>query len=139
MNDAVRRTTPRGHDSTDRRINMRTLLNFVIDGLVLWAASKLFPQVVQIDGFGTLVLVTFLLAVVAVIVAALCVLVAAIGVAFDNTLWLIIGFIALLFSSVIAMTILSNNLNGFMVVGFWPKVLLSLVMYLFGLCIHKRE
>lgn len=118
---------------------MRTLLNFVIDGLILWAASKLFPQTVQIDGFGTLVLATLLLTVIAVIVGLLCVLVAAIGAACDNAIWLIIGFVALLFSGVIAMTILSNNLGGFNIIGFWPKVLLSLVMSLFELRSPNRD
>lgn len=112
---------------------MITLLNFVIDGFVLWAASKLFPQVVQIDGFGTLALATFLLTAIAVVVRLLCVFVEVIGAACDNVIWLIIGFVALLFSGVIAMTILSDNLEGFNIVGFWPKVLLSLVMYLLEL------
>ena len=66
---------------------------------------------------------------IAAIVGLLCALVAAIGVVYGNALWLIIGFVALLFSDVIAMTTLSNNLGGFNIIGFWPKVLLSLVMF----------
>ncbi|MBQ9018642.1 phage holin family protein [Candidatus Saccharibacteria bacterium] len=118
---------------------MRTLLNFVIDGLILWAASKLSPHTVQIDSFGTLVLATFLLTVIAVIVGLLCILIAEIGMACDNALWLIFGFVALLFSDVIAMAILSNSLGGFNIVGFWPKVLLSFVMFLFELSSPNRD
>ena len=112
---------------------MRTVLNLVISGFVLWAASRLFPATVQIDSMGTLVLTTILLWVVSLIIWLLCILVMGIGAIFENAIWVIIGFILLLFSEVIAMTILSNNLDGFMIVGFWPKVLLSICFSLFQL------
>ena len=118
---------------------MRTLLNFIIDGFILWTASKLFPQTVQIDGFGALVLTTFLLTIVTLVVGLLCILIMIIGAAFDNAIWSIVGFVALLFSSIIAMTVLSNNLGGFNIVGFWPKLLLSLAMSLFELCGPSKD
>ena len=112
---------------------MRTLLNLVIGGLVLWAASRLFPATVQIDGTRTLILATVLIWVVSLDIGLLCLLIMRIGAVFENWLWVIIGIILVLFSEVIAMTILSNHLNGFMVVGFWPKVLLSICFSLFRL------
>ena len=56
-----------------------------------------------------------------------------VGAVFENAIWTIIGLILLLFSEVIAMTILSDSLDGFMIVGFWPKVLLSICFFLFHL------
>ena len=112
---------------------MRAMLNIVINGFILWMASRLFPETVQIDGIGTLVLATFLLAIVTVAIVLLCMFVAVIGVACDNTAWFIVGFVASLFSCIIAMTILSNKLDGFMIVGLWPKVLLSICFSLFKL------
>ena len=112
---------------------MRTLLNLVIGGLVLWAASRLFPATVQIDGTGTLILATVLIWVVSFVIGLLCLLIMGIGAVLENWLWVIIGIILVLFSEVIAMTILSNHLNGFMIVGSWPKVLLSICFSLFHL------
>ena len=112
---------------------MRTILNLVIGGLVLWAASRLFPATVQINGTGTLILATVLIWVVSFAVALICILIAGIGAVFENWIWIIIGIILVFFSDIIAMTILSKNLDGFMVVGFWPKVLLSICFALFHL------
>ena len=109
------------------------ILNLIIDGLILWAASKIAPDVVQISGFGTLVLATILLTVVTVAVGLLCIGVAGIGVACDNVLWAIIGVVAVFFSGIIAMALLSSWLPGFAIIGFWPKVLISLCCSLFEL------
>lgn len=105
---------------------MRTLLNIVIRGFILWVASLLFPETFQINDMRTLVLATVLLWVVSLIIELLCALAMGAGIALDNVIIVICGLTLLLFSEVITMTILSNNLDGFMIVGFWPKVLLSI-------------
>ena len=112
---------------------MRTILNFIICGFILWIAAHFFPATVQIDSMGTLALATILIWVVGIVVGLLCLLMFGVGALFENIPWVIAGIILALFSDVIALTILSNNLSGFMVVGFWPKVLLSVCFTLFSL------
>ena len=79
------------------------------------------------------VLVVILLLVVRLITFALGILVIGLGVAYNSPLWIIIGFGVVFFANVIALTILSNNLNGFMVVGLWPKIILAVCFSLFKL------
>ena len=105
---------------------MRTLLNLAITGVILWIASSLFPATVQIDSIKTLALATFLIWIISSMIAFLCAFMAVIGMAFEKWVWVILSVIFIFFSEVIAMTILSNDLGGFMIVGFWPKVLLSI-------------
>ncbi len=112
---------------------MFVFMNLLIDGLILWAGSKLAPEVVQISGFGTLVLATILLTVVTYAVGFLCVAVAGIGMACNNVLWAIIGLVAIFFSNIIAMALLSSWLPGFAIIGFWPKALISICCSLFEL------
>ena len=115
------------------------ILNLIIDGLILWAASKIAPDVVQISGFGTLVLATILLTVVTALVGLICIAVAGIGVACDNVLWAIIGVVAVFFSSIIAMALLSSWLPGFAIIGFWPKALIAICCSLFELSKPKND
>ena len=102
------------------------ILNLIIDGLILWAGTKIAPDVVQIEGTGTLILATVLLTVITTVVALVCVAIMGIGAACENVTWTIIGLVAVFFSNVIAMWLLSMWLPGFAIVGFWPKVLISI-------------
>ena len=113
------------------------ILNLIIDGLILWAGTKIAPEVVQIDGFGTLVLVTILLTIVTALVALGCALTAGIGAACDNIVWTIIGVVAIFFSGIIAMSLLSNWLPGFNIVGFWPKAIIAICFSIFELSSKK--
>ena len=107
------------------------LINLVITGAILWAAAKWFPGCVQIKDFGTLVVATLLIWLATVVIILLCPIILLAGAATDNDIVLVVAFIAIcilfLFSQVIAITILSNMLDGFTVVGFWPKILISIV------------
>lgn len=118
---------------------MKSLLNFVLVGFILYVASCLFPETVQIDGFWTLVLATVLFEVVSLFIGVICIVAVAIGATFKNALWIIIGIIVLLFSEVITMYALSNFLDGFTIDGFWPKVLLSVCFVSLGLMFRKKR
>lgn len=118
---------------------MKSLLNFVLIGFILYVASCLFPETVQIDGFWTLVLATVLLEVVSLFIGVICIIAIAIGATAKDVLWIIIGLIASLFSRVITMYALSNFLDGFTIDGFWPKVLLSVCFTVLGLMLQKKR
>ena len=105
---------------------MRRILNFFITGLILFVANQLFPNVVQIDSLGTLILAAVLFWLIGIAVVIVCAVIMFVGLFFDNPLWVIVGFVAIFFIHVIALSILSATLSGFAVIGFWPKVLLSL-------------
>lgn len=112
---------------------MRRILNLFITGLILFVANWLFPDVVQVDGLGTLILAAVLFWLVGVVIAFVCTAVIVAGVLFENPLWVIVGFIAIFFIHVITLSILSATLGGFAVIGFWPKVLLSLAYSMLAL------
>lgn len=115
------------------------ILNLIIDGLILFAGSKIAPAVIQIDSTGTLIWATVLLTVVTTAVGLLCLAVAGIGVAFDNVAWMIIGVVAVFFSGIIALTLLSSWLPGFAVIGFWPKALICVACSVFELSRSKKD
>ena len=112
---------------------MRRILNFFITGLILFVANQLFPNVVQIDSLGTLILAAVLFWLIGIAVVIVCAVIMIVGLFFDNPLWVIVGFVAIFFIHVIALSILSATLSGFAVIGFWPKVLLSLAYSMLAL------
>lgn len=105
---------------------MKRILNFIIVGFILWIAAKFFPPYVQIDSFGVLVLATLLIWVIEVIIAVICVLILAAGVAIEDIFLILIALAVAIFAHVITFSVLSTNLAGFMVNGFWTKVVLSI-------------
>ncbi len=112
---------------------MRRILNFFITGLILFVANQLFPNVVRIDSLGTLILAAILFWLIGIAVVIVCAAIMFVGLFFDNPLWVIVGFVAIFFIHVIALSILSAALGGFAVIGFWPKVLLSLAYSMLAL------
>lgn len=110
-----------------------TVLNLFIDGLILWAGSQLAPGVIQISGIGTLILATILIWLISALVRGVSMLVTGVGITCDSIVWTGVGIIAVLFADILAMAILSNVLAGFMIVGFWPKVLLAICFSIFEL------
>lgn len=122
---------------------MRTIINLFLHGLILWAAWQLFPDTVQIDGFGTLVLVTLLLWVISLVIGLIAILIFGLSVligAGDGLAALISAIVGivlcfglLLFADVIGLDFLSHQVQGFMVVGFWPKVLLAILFSVFSI------
>lgn len=124
---------------------MRTAINLIIHGVIIWAAWQLFPEIVQIDSMRTLIIATLLLWLISLAIGIGCLLIMGAGFVLDSAAWVIIGliivFVMVIFADVIGMYILSGNLEGFAVAGFWPKVLLSLCLSLFstGSTKHERE
>ena len=102
------------------------ILNLIISGLILYGASRLFPTVVQFDSLGALVLATILIYIIASIVDLLCIAVAFVGASFGQWIWFLVVLLTIV-SPVVAVMVLSGHL-GFTVVGFWPKVLLSVCL-----------
>lgn len=104
---------------------MRILSNFLINGAILFCASWFLPEIVQIDGLETLIIVTLCFGIISVIYEAIG-YVFVVGGVFSFTLSLtIVGALMIAFSDILAMTYLSNHLEGFMVVGFLPKIILA--------------
>ena len=113
-------------------------MNLIIGGIILWIASKIFPRTVQIADFKTLVIAIVLLSVVTVLVAVLCYVIAIISALAGNFGTTLISIIAVLFANVIAMYIISDYLVGFNIVGFWPKVILSICFSAFYISKQKQ-
>lgn len=119
---------------------MRIIINLFLHGLVLWAAWQLFPDTVQIDGFGTLVLVTILLWVISLIIGLIAALLLGLstmiginGGLVTATVGIITCIGLLLFADIISLDFLSCHLAGFTIVGFWPKVLLAILLSVFSI------
>ena len=116
---------------------MKNIINLFLGGLVLWVAWQFFPAVVQIDSFGKLVLATLLLWVITLVIDLVCVLLMGAGVigmvagGFPGVAIILVAIVLSLFAEIIAMTILSNNLDGFTIIGFWPKLLLAICFSVF--------
>ena len=104
---------------------MRQIVNFFIVGLILWISTHAFPEYVQIDGGSTLILATLLFFVVTALVILGIVFVVIVVLDDLPTMAFVTLIVAMLLGGPIALTILSKYLNGFNVVGFWPKVLIS--------------
>lgn len=122
---------------------MRTIINLFLHGLVLWVAWQLFPDIVQFDGMGTLVLVTVLLWVISLVIGLIVVLLFGLSVLagvdgnFGGCITAAVGialcFGLMLFADVIGLDFLSHQIQGFMIVGFWPKVLLAILLSVFSI------
>jgi len=107
---------------------MRTLLNLFANAIVLFLASLLFPSVVVICSLRALILAAALIWVISIVVVLSSLLITGLGIIYPDPFWIIIGIIAVFFAEVIALSILSNTLDGFAVIGFWPKVLLAICL-----------
>lgn len=105
---------------------MRTIFNLFINCLVFWVSSLLFPKCVQISNFKTLVIAVVLIWLVTLMIDLCGMMATIVGVVVVNPLLAVFSIIFVLFSDIIAMAILSSYLEGFMIVGFWPKFLLAL-------------
>ena len=118
---------------------MRRILNLIITGFILWVAANFFPPYVQIENFGILALATLLIWVIQRICLAICEFLMAAGEV-CSSLFLILAALALaLFTNIIAFSILSAKLPGFMVDGFWTKVVLSLCCSVLTISKPKNE
>lgn len=106
---------------------LRHLLNLLIYTLVIWLGSLLFPNFIYAENFGYAFLASFLIWVVACVIALIFGLIALVGSIGDNCLWVVIGFIGMFLSVVIAILLLSHWMPSFEVSGFWTAVLIAIV------------
>ena len=106
----------------------RQIVNFIITGLILYLAAELFPEVVIIDNMRTLIAATFLLFVAEIVVVLAILIFMLLSIFTQNYVGIIAGFIGIFFGEILALSLLSGWLSGFMVVGFWPKFWLALAL-----------
>ena len=109
------------------------IVNLFVDGVILWAGSQLAPGTVQINGIGALIWATILFSLNTSVIVYLCRATSNLGLIFNQYAWIFASFVVVLFSGVIALTLLSSWLPGFAIVGFWPKVLICILCSIFEL------
>ena len=110
---------------------MRQIMNFFLTGLVIWLAAKFFPNSVYVAGIGTLAVITFSLYLVQLVIVVACFIMIAFSLFTQNWIGIIIGFFTMIFAEVIAIGILSNQMDGFYVNGFFAQVLLAFAISCF--------
>jgi hypothetical protein len=114
-------------------------MNLIIGAIILCAASRLFPETVQVSNARTLIIAILLLALVTFLIAIICLILILVGVSTGSLSFTCIGIVAALFANVIAMYVISNYLPGFNIVGFWPKVLLAICFSTFRINITRGK
>ncbi|MBQ1373730.1 phage holin family protein [Candidatus Saccharibacteria bacterium] len=112
---------------------MRRIVNLFITGLILWIASKIAPEQVQIKDFGTLALATILLWITTIAIYGISLLFMSSGLIFESCSWIILGFFIMAAAKIIALYAISNWISGFNVIGFWPKFWIALACSMFTL------
>ena len=108
---------------------MRQVVNFFIIGLIFWISWKAFPEYVQADGVGAILVAVVIFYAVGTLVAIFVgMLVLATILVFEKWGVLICVIVALtggIFAEFLTLVVVSNVLSGFEVVGFWPKMILA--------------
>lgn len=105
--------------------------NFFVMGATLYVAARFFPESVSIDSTKTLIIATLLLWVVTALVAIAIILVMAVAASGGNVILMVVSLVALFFSRIFALMILSAKLAGFTITGGWTYLILALVMGIF--------
>lgn len=108
------------------------VINFIISGAVLWVSSKLFPEQIRIKDFGTLVIATVLLWLTTLVIRVIGLICMGSGAVFRSCSWIILGGLILIGAKILALYILSKNLPGFSIEGFWPMIFIALACSLFS-------
>ena len=103
---------------------MRRILNLFITGLILWMASKMAPEQVQIKDFGTLALATVSLWLVTIMAG---------GLIFESCSWAILGLFIMAAAKILALYAIDSWVPGLSIVGFWPKFWIAIACSLFTL------
>ena len=112
---------------------MRRILNLFITGLILWVASKIAPEQVQIKDFGTLVLATILLWLTTIAIYGISLLLMSGGLIFESCSWIILGFFIMAAAKILALYAIDSWIPGLSIVGFWPKFWIAIACSLFTL------
>ena len=118
---------------------LRRIINFVLIGLVLWIGSHFFPEIVQIDGMKTIILATVLIWIIATLLVVVSLLIIAVSAACGNVVGIIVGIISVVFAQVLTLIILSNCMDGFNIVGFWPKVIIAICFSIFSVDVKTNS
>ncbi|MBR5418689.1 hypothetical protein IK110_00320 [Candidatus Saccharibacteria bacterium] len=118
---------------------LRLILNFFITCLILFLASLWCPQFVYVGNFLGAMLVVFLLCLIEIVVKLLGLFIAAIGERFDNCLWVIIGFLILVFAKIGGLMFLSYKLDYFWISGFWTALVLSILFSVFSIGSSEKK
>lgn len=112
---------------------MRRILNLFITGLILWVASKIAPEQVQIKDFGTLALATVSLWLVTIMIYVISLLFMAGGLIFESCSWAILGLFIMAAAKILALYTIDSWVPGLSIVGFWPKFWIAIACSLFTL------
>lgn len=112
---------------------MRRILNLFITGLILWVASKIAPEQVQIKDFGTLALATVSLWLVTIMIYVISLLFMAGGLIFESCSWTILGLFIMAAAKILALYAIDSWVPGLSIVGFWPKFWIAIACSLFTL------
>ena len=111
---------------------MRWILNLLITTLVLWGASKLMPDAIQVGGFWSLLWVALVLSAITFLIQLACFGAMAAGVLFCNAFWIIAGVVIAACAGYFALGLASEWIEGFSITGFWPKVAVAVASDLFS-------
>ena len=112
---------------------MRRILNLFITGLILWVASKIAPEQVQIKDFGTLALATVSLWLVTIMIYVISLLFMAGGLIFESCSWTILGLFIMAAAKILALYAIDSWVPGLSIAGFWPKFWIAIACSLFTL------
>ena len=112
---------------------MRRILNLFITGLILWVASKIAPEQVQIKDFGTLALATVSLWLVTIMIYVISLLFMAGGLIFESCSWTILGLFIMAATKILALYAIDSWIPGLSIAGFWPKFWIAIACSLFTL------
>lgn len=112
------------------------IINFAITGGILFLSGRVFPAQVEIRGFWTLVLATFLLWLLTVLIRVVSRLLIVFAIIAGGLSLILASFTVSLFAQVIAITLLNTIIDGFMIQGFWIKVLIAFFISL--LCVKVK-
>lgn len=117
---------------------MRQIVNLFITGFIIWIASKIAPEQVQIENFGTLALTTILLWLITMIIYGVSLLLMAGGLIFESCSWIILGFTIMAASKILALYAVDNWIPGLTIIGFWPKFWIAFACSMFTLSRPSR-
>lgn len=117
---------------------MRNIINLLLTMLVLWIGTNYFHQYIQIDSNQIIVIVSLLMFAFDMIYGWILMLSAISSTVLIGCVPFILGVIAMPFLDFIKLYILTKNLNGFVINGFWTYVILVLILSMFKLEIKSK-
>ena len=108
--------------------SLRVHLNLtvpVLYGIVLFGSAKLAPRTVQIDSTRTLIIASALIWIVSLIFAAIGMGAILAGALSLNAAILVAGTMMMAMANLLAIIILSDDMDGFAIIGYWPKMIIA--------------